>query len=78
MEDGHKVPEVSFVIRLWLEKRDGAGPPEWRCQVRHVQTGEQIHCRHLADALDFVERQTGTPGMRLSIATSPDAEEVQP
>ncbi|MBI2941779.1 MAG: hypothetical protein HYY04_15215 [Chloroflexi bacterium] len=88
MQRGHPLPEVSFVVRLWLERRELAGPPEWRFQVRHIQSGEQMHCRRLADLLAFVERQTGVPAPELLTAVKHDAtgqdtdghdtEEVQP
>lgn len=60
---------ISFVVRLWLEQREVVDGPEWRFQVRHVQSGDEIHCRHLADLLAFVERHAGVPGPHLSPAS---------
>lgn len=50
---------VSFVIRLWLEQRERAAQPEWRFEVRHVQSDARTHCRRLADVLAFVECHAG-------------------
>ncbi|MCC6174655.1 MAG: hypothetical protein IT305_05050 [Chloroflexi bacterium] len=63
---------VSFVIRLWLEGRDDR--PEWRLQVRHVQSGAEVHGRCLADLLAFVERRAGVAGPGL-LASPEHAEE---
>lgn len=69
------VAGTSFVIRLWLEKRAPIEGPEWRFEVRHVQSGEQTHGRTLADLMAFVERQAGVPAPRFP-ATTDRAEEV--
>ncbi|MBI4495205.1 MAG: hypothetical protein HY690_20710 [Chloroflexi bacterium] len=71
-------PGVSFVVRLWLERREVADEPEWRFKVIHVQSGEQTYGRSLADLLAFVERQAGVAGPRL-VATplGREGEEVQ-
>lgn len=66
---------VSFVVRLWLESRGHVGEPEWRFEVRHVQSGTQMHGRCMADLLAFVERLAGLPAPRLS-TTAHGAEEV--
>lgn len=52
-------PGVSFVVRLWLEARSSLDEPVWRFQARHVQSGEQIYCRSLADLMAFVEQRAG-------------------
>jgi hypothetical protein len=57
---------ASFVIRVWLEERNLPGPPEWRWHVQHVQSGEQMRCRFMADLLGFIERQTGVEPPRLT------------
>lgn len=70
-------PEVSFVIRLWLARGGPAGQPEWRLQVRHVQSREETYCRHLADLLAFVERLAGMPAPPFSATPDHDSEEAQ-
>ncbi len=52
-------PDVSFVVRLWLEHRDVSDGPEWRFRARHVQSGTEVHCRALSDVLSFVESCSG-------------------
>lgn len=74
----HTLPETSFVIRLWLEARDLPADPVWRFEVRHVQTGQQIHCRALADVLAFVERRAGVPRPQLGASDDQQVEEVEP
>ena len=64
MSLGHTPAEISFIIRLWLEARDVPAEPTWRFEVRHVQTGQQVHCRSLVDLLAFIERQAERAGTR--------------
>jgi hypothetical protein len=65
MQQRTHAPVVSFVIRLWAERRDVAAAPEWRFRVQHVQSGEGVYVRTLADLLTFVERQSGLAGPSL-------------
>lgn len=58
--------EASFVIRLWLERSDLTGEARWRLRARHVQSGEEIYCRSVANLLAFVERQSGVAAPRLA------------
>lgn len=51
--------EASFVLRLWLEPRKIAAPPEWRWHIQHVQSGEEAYFSHLNDVLRYVESKTG-------------------
>lgn len=66
MQEHNHAPVVSFVIRLWVERRDVAAAPEWRFRVQHVQSGEGLYVRTLADLLTFVERQSGLTAPPLS------------
>ncbi len=77
MQRGHALPEVSFVIRLWLERDDVAGRHQWRFQARHVQSGDQTHCCSIAELVAFVERHAGVPGPRETAATDDDSQEVK-
>lgn len=44
---------ATFIVRLWTEHgKDQA--PQWRGQVEHVQSGEQVYFRHLDKMLDFI------------------------
>lgn len=47
---------MSFVMTLWLEPQEMEADPEWRWRVVHVQSGEQVYFRRLADVLAFVSR----------------------
>lgn len=51
--------DVSFVIRLWLEPQEQAGPPQWRWRVLHVQSGDEAHFHSLRDVLAYVETRCG-------------------
>lgn len=66
MQEHNQAPVVSFVIRLWVERRDMVGAPEWRFRVQHVQSGEGLYVRTLGDLLTFVERQSGLSAPSLS------------
>jgi hypothetical protein len=68
---------TSFVIRLWLEKREGPGGPEWRFYVQHVQGGDHRYGRSMTDLLAFVERHAQARGPAITIATGDEAREVQ-
>lgn len=63
MNAGRTVPEVSFVVRLWLEGTDAADA-KWRLKVIHVQSGEEVYCRSLHDLLAFVDRRAEQAGAR--------------
>lgn len=65
-DGGHT--DTSFVVRLWLERRQRAKEPEWRFEVRHVQSGEMSHGRSLTDLLAFVERHAAVPPPQLCSA----------
>jgi hypothetical protein len=65
VQHSRRAPRVSFVVRVWLE--DSASViPDWRFEVRHVQSGEQLYCRQLVDVLAFIECQAGRDGPRLA------------
>ena len=46
--------DASFVIVLWLERREVEAEPEWRWRVTHVQSGQQAYFTKLADVLAYV------------------------
>ncbi len=68
---------ITFVVRLWLEQQEDQDMPEWRFQVRHVQSGEELHCRHVSEFLAFVEQRAGVPGPPLPRASRRKTQEVQ-
>lgn len=50
-------PQVSFVVRLWLEPN--VDQPEWRGQVTHVQGQASTYFRDFGVLLDFLARYSG-------------------
>ncbi len=50
---------MSFVMTLWLEPRAVEAEPEWRWRVTHVQTGEQVYFRRVADVLAYISTKAG-------------------
>lgn len=66
MQQRNRAPVVSFVIRLWAERREVAAAPEWRFRIHHVQSGEAAYVQTLADLFMFVERQSGLSAPPLS------------
>jgi hypothetical protein len=46
-------PASTFIVRFWCE--GGAGGSQWRCQIRHVQSGESAYCLDLESVLGFIQ-----------------------
>jgi hypothetical protein len=55
-----KLPRVtqSFVARIWVEhalEQD----PQWRGHIQHIQGGEEVYFRDLAEMCAFLEQTSG-------------------
>lgn len=69
----HQEEIVSFVARIWLERRQN-GAPVWRGHIHHVQTGEERHFRRLAEMCSFMEQSAGASCGGFAAGTTGDAE----
>lgn len=46
----------AFVVKLWLERREVEGVrPEWRGRIDHVQSGQRIYFRDIAEIVHFIQ-----------------------
>ena len=63
---------VSFVARIWLERRSN-GNPAWRGHIQHVQTGEERHFRAIAEMRGFIERLSDVGCEALWVGNAEDA-----
>jgi hypothetical protein len=51
---------ASFLLRLWLEPREGENvAPPLRGYVRHLQTGEELYFTDPGKLVEYVLRQLG-------------------
>ncbi len=73
---------VSFVLRFVYDQPSGEAPPpatHWHGVVRHVQSNEELHFIHWADAVAFIERfaQLNQPTNQPTDQPTPRTENVQ-
>jgi hypothetical protein len=49
----------TFVVKIWMERRDVVGAPEtWRGSVHDVRGGTLVYFATLAELLDFMRQRT--------------------
>lgn len=47
----------SFIVRVWLERRELVGKkPNWRGVIEHIPTGERRGLKNLFDITSFVQK----------------------
>ena len=53
MSNSFERQTISFVVRVWAEPT--ASPqPQWRAQIEHVPSGEQVHIQISAALCEFL------------------------
>ena len=53
--DPYAIQIHSFIVKIWLERRDdGAGPIAWHGHVTHVPGGERHHLLDVNDIASFI------------------------
>jgi hypothetical protein len=61
-------PAHSFILRVWLEPRQGAAPGEWRGELKHVPSGTTAYFRTFESLPPLLHRLVGQHAVDADVA----------